>query len=73
MPTSELPAGRISTTKLMSGTATTADTAHTNFRALVRPPSNYLSSKYRIKPRESIAGMKRLASAKIKQELNQYL
>ena len=70
MPTSELPAGRASAAKLMSGTTAASESVRAHIKGHTRPPSNYFSSKYSIKPRESIAGRKRLASAKIKQEIN---
>ena len=74
MPTSELPAGRASAAKLTQGTTAASESVRAHMKyGLTRPPSNYMSNSYKIKPRESIAGRKRLASAKIKQEINQYL
>ena len=73
VPTSELPAGRASAAKLTQGTAAASESVRAHMKGLTRPPSNYMSNSYKIKPRESIAGRKRLASAKIKQEINQYL
>ena len=78
VPTSELPQSRASALKnyqAASGTTAATDSVRIHVKTLARPPStkNAYSNPQVVKPREPMAGRKRLASATPKNAQVQYI